>query len=152
MSDENFYKNRILWKANQSDLFSRSCTEFGKIEKNRHDHILSRTTLQGEPILVFWSSEILWTLLTSAEIVSEIGSSLNSIFLDEIKRIVKIEEVVSSRDQATKLESEFLNLGEFGTRIWAPRGAEIFSLMNILKIFPLRPVVPTIHIATSNVK
>lgn len=151
MSDEDFYKNRILWKANQSDLFSRGCTEFGKIEKNRHDHILSRTTLRGEPILVFWSSEILWTLLTSAEIVSEIDSSLNSIFLDDIKRIVKIEEIVSTQDQATKLESEFLRLGEFGCRIWAPRGAEIFSLMNILRMFPLRSAVPETHITTSKV-
>ncbi len=140
MSDDNLYKNRILSKARKHNLFSKRCTEFAKTEKNKCDHILSRCNLLGEPLLVFWSSEDLWTLLSTMEVVSEINASVNYVRLDDINRIVKIEEVDSKKYQATKLQSEFLRVGNSGTRIWAPQGAEIFSLWNILLRFPIKPM------------
>ncbi|WP_301100909.1 hypothetical protein [Propionivibrio sp.] len=137
MDDENFYKDRILWKAAQNNLFAQACSKFDTVENDRQAYVLGKAALQGKPVLLFWSSDNLWTLLSSKEVVSQIDSSINAVLLDSINKNMKLQEVKSAERQATKLQSEILLIGDAEIKIWAPHGAEIFALMGILRMFPL---------------
>jgi hypothetical protein len=137
MNKDEFYLNRILWKAKKNKLIENGCLLFDEIDISRKMYLNDSVVLQGRPILLFWSNENLWTLLTTKELASKFSSLVNIILLDSIEKKIKLEPVVSEERQATKLRSEFLFLGESGTRIWAPNGKLIFGLWNTLGMFPL---------------
>lgn len=118
-------------------MFSLACKEFHTIGEIRQDYLQDSAAFEGEPVLVFWSRDDMWAVVSTREIVSVVGQTCSVILLDDIQKVVKIEAAKNDVDQATKLESEFLLLGPKGIRIWAPRGKEIFGLMNMLRMFPL---------------
>jgi hypothetical protein len=137
MSRDEFYLVRILWKAKKNRLLENGCLLYDETDIAMKTAITDRVSLLGTPVLLFWSNENLWTLLTTEELVSHVDAALNRVFLDDIRKEVKIEPVVSEARQATKLESEILFVGESSIRIWSPKGKLIFGLWNTLLMFPL---------------
>ncbi|MFZ6654952.1 hypothetical protein [Undibacterium sp. TJN19] len=132
-SDE-FYKDRILWKASQHKLKLEYF--YSALDLDLINFLESKFALDGEPILVFWESQNRWTVVTTRKILSVDGASLNIIALDDINKKIKIVE--STLNQATKENAEFLLLGEESVKIWAPSGGTLFALFGILKMFPLK--------------
>ena len=143
MDKDNWYKDRILWKAKKNDLFSheknleRKCFRLEELSEEILN-ILTFTISDSQKIaLVFWSSRSLWTMLGTTYIYSSHSESVSKINLDNIKGIVEISDSETLNHSEVKLSSQYLLLGDSRTPIWCPEGKYIFGLMNILLMFPL---------------
>ena len=132
-----FYTDRILWKARKNSMVGGACRLVSDIDAHRRELICEQAQNGGDPLLLFWSASNLWTLLTNREIVSWNGKKTSSIKLDSIQKHVKLEPVEGMHPQSTKLYSQYLHVGPAGVKIWAPAGAPILSLWNVLAMFPL---------------
>lgn len=130
MTKKEWYKNRILWKAKQHKLFEKSCLLFDELSLEQKNAIKHQITPDDDEIvLVFWNSDVRWTALTVSSVYSFYENSLKFMMLDEINKNVSVT--------GEKMTVEFLELDN-GITFWAPCGAELFALMNILMIFPLK--------------
>ncbi|NHZ37192.1 hypothetical protein [Massilia rubra] len=132
-----FYTSRILWKARKNGMIGGNCHLVADIDADRRTQVCAQAQCVGDPVLLFWSDGSLWTLLTNREIISWNGKKASSIKLDCIKKQIKLEPVEGTHPQSTKLYSQYLHVGPAGVKIWAPAGASILSLWNILGMFPL---------------
>ncbi|NHZ91646.1 hypothetical protein F2P45_21940 [Massilia sp. CCM 8733] len=132
-----FYTNRILWKARKNGMIGGNCHLVADIDAHRRTQVCAQAQCAGDPVLLFWSDSSLWTLLTNREIISWSGKKTSSIALDSIQKQIELEPVEGTHPQSTKLHSQYLHVGPAGVKIWAPAGAPILSLWNILAMFPL---------------
>jgi hypothetical protein len=135
MTKEEFYKNRILWKAKSHKLFERRCIICSDLTDMQTVRIESFAP-RGIPILVFWSDENLWTVLTTEEVMSFHDESLHRMNLDKINQNIEIKIDENSEDP--KRSTDFLLLGHAKVKIWVFAGEELFALYNTLRMFPLR--------------
>ncbi len=129
MTKKEWYKNRIIWKANKHKLLEKNCKLFDELCPQQKKVIkMSIAPNEEEVVLVFWGSEALWTVLTVSSVYSFYHNSLNYLSLDEIEKNVSVT--------GEKNTVEFIELNN-KAKIWAPCGTELFALMNILMMFPL---------------
>lgn len=134
---EKWYRNRIIWKAGQHKLTDKEVMDFLEASQEKKDIVLSHTVLRGECVLLFWEKSDLWTVLTTREVVSNFLGAIESIELDAIENKVKTASMIHT-GEIKKSEADILKLGSDEVTIWAPRGAPLFALANILKMFPLK--------------
>ncbi|MDQ1816098.1 hypothetical protein RBA41_22635 [Massilia sp. CCM 9210] len=137
ISMNDFYTDRILWKARQHGFPGAACHLVADIDASWRAQVCAQAQCTGDPVLLFWSGSSLWTLLTNREIVSWNGKTISGILLDSIQKRIKLEPVEGTQAQSSKLYSQYLHLGPAGIRIWAPAGSQLLSLWNILGMFPL---------------
>lgn len=135
---DDWYRERILWRAKRNDLFSKTCCKFSDLTNDCVTIIEETITDQFSPVIVFWGNQDTWTVLGTRTVFSFHDGKLSSSMLDEVdKRISVVQpDGVSSEDIKTK--SNFILLEKSGMLIWAPEGKELFGLMNILLMFPLK--------------
>lgn len=138
MNKDEWYQDRILWRANQSDLLNKSCMLFYEMPEDNRKFIVDSIKDDINPILVFWESSKKWTVLGTRAISSCHHETLNTVDLDEIRKKVVLQSPADSEKENIKTDANLLLLEETGKRVWAPQGAELFALMNILLMFPLR--------------
>jgi hypothetical protein len=138
MTKEEWYADRIMWRAGQHGLFEKRCCRFENLnEKQIEALVLARYT--GKPLLVFFSSMDRWTLLTTNEIISFFDGELRTALLDGIFKDIKLVRPPEANSTAELKETAHrLHLTRTNQEIWAPEGEEIFALMNILQMFPLK--------------
>ncbi len=130
MNKQEWYKNRILWKAEQHKLFEKNCKLFNELYPKQKKIIRAAIAPNDEAIvLVFWDSEFRWTVITVSSVYSFYNNSLKFSLLDEIEQNISVT--------GEKMIIEFIELNN-KVKIWAPCGAELFALMNILRMFPLK--------------
>lgn len=138
MNKDEWYQDRILWRANQNNLLNKSCMLFSEMAEDNRKLIIDSIKGDINPVLVFWEGSEKWTALGTRAISSCHHGTLNTVDLDEIKKKVVVQSPADSEKANIKTDANFLLLEETGKRVWAPQGAELFALMNILLMFPLK--------------
>lgn len=136
MQKDDWYRDRILWKANQHKLFERDCFKFSELSAESASVISKIIPADIRPVIVFWKNKSTWTALGTRSIYSYYDGKLVVSDLDEINKKLSI---VSDKNlsEATKMDASFIYLEVADELIWAPSNSELFALMNILRMFPL---------------
>lgn len=135
MDKTEFYKNRILWKADKHNLFEKRCLNYSGLTSLQMMKI-QVSAPKGIPVLVFWNDNNLWTVLTTEEVLSMHDNSLFRVNLDDINQEIKIE--VDEGVEKPKSSTNFLIIGKNKIKIWVFAGEELFALYNTLRMFPLK--------------
>ena len=138
MNKDEWYQDRILWRANQNNLLDKSCMLFSEMAEDNRKLIIDTIKDDINPVLVFWEGSEKWTILGTRAISSCHHGTLNTVDLDEIKKKIVVQSPADSEKANIKTDANLLLLEETGKRVWAPQGAELFALMNILLMFPLK--------------
>lgn len=138
MDKNKWYRNRILWKAHQQKLFESNCNCYDGLQLlEPQKKAIFNAIPELDVVLLFWCNENKWTALGEEKIVSAYDNLLVIAELDKIGKEVALETSELQSDQNVKFSAEFIYLNKLGKKIWAPSGASLFSLMNILRMFPL---------------
>lgn len=137
MDRSDWFRNRILWRANKNHLLSKENTRlFEDLQPGIQEKMSHEVLWKGSPILVFMKPDMsCWTLVTTAEVISVHGGRPHRVTLDAINKSVSVKRLETG--QETKKYSEFIIVKDLGVEIWAPAGPELFGLLNILLMFPL---------------
>lgn len=138
MEKDDWYKDRILWRAKQNDLFSGRCIKFSDLPNDYISIIEGTITEAFNPVIVFWGNQDTWTVLGTQAIFSFYDGKLNSFKLDKIDKRVSVAQPNGISSENIKTKSNFILLERPEMLIWAPEGKELFGLMNILLMFPLK--------------
>jgi hypothetical protein len=138
MEKDEWYRDRILWRAKQSDLFSKTCSKFSDLPIDRASIIEETITEPFSSVIVFWRSQDTWTVLGTRTVFSFHDGKLRFSMLDEIDKQISVVQPDGSSSEDIKTKSNFILLEKSGTHIWVPEGKELFGLMNILLMFPLK--------------
>ena len=134
MTKGEWYRDRILWRASKHNIESCFWENFSLSHEEQAKHLLSAIAPYGEPLLIFWKEDGLWTIVTERFLLGSISSRVVAIELDHIeKKIVPI----SVAGENINTSSDILTVGNEGLKFWAPTGNCLFALWNILKMFPL---------------
>ncbi|UXI69301.1 hypothetical protein [Tahibacter amnicola] len=88
-------------------------------------------------VLLFWESEQKWTVLGTQVLASCHDSVVEICELDVIGRDICLLHPPEHDARSAKTTAEYLRLSRPGICVWAPSGAELFALWNILLQFPL---------------
>lgn len=137
MNKCDWYIDRILWRANQHKLFEKACSRFNDLDRDRLEAIKAVAPDLKDPVLVFWDNEKKWTVLCALGIFSFFNDILVSSDLDSIDKCVSVVSIGRDAENIKK-NSDFLRLDKINKLIWVPAGSELFALMSILRMFPLR--------------
>lgn len=137
MNKDDWYKDRILWRANQHGLFDKSCVKYSELDNSCVAAIDEVVSGIEKPVLVFWDSEKKWTVLCALHIYSFFDGQLVSSGIDEIDKSVSVIST-GGLSEDIKKSADILSLDKLNKSVWAPAGSELFALMNILQMFPLR--------------
>lgn len=137
MKKNEWYTDRILWKAQQHELFNKRCIKFTDAGDEVKSNVLANCSLDGSPVLLFFISSKKWTLLTDFEVVSMFDGGVSSCSLDTINHTVKPSFNKENSISYEKQNCQYIDLPKSGVKIWAPNGKELFALISILKMFPL---------------
>ena len=137
MNKDEWYIDRILWRANQHSLFDKSCIKYSELDNSRVAAIEEVIPGIEKPVLVFWDSEKKWTVLCALYIYSFYGGQLISSSLDEINKSVSVV-TTDGLSEDIKKSATVICLDKLNKFIWAPAGSELFALMGILQMFPLK--------------
>ena len=134
-----WYYERILWRAKKHNLFDKkNCVKFSDLPEN-HAILIKKNIYEDiNPVIVFWEDETLWTVLGTRAICSFYEQRLTHCDLDEIHKEVSIYYPSNLILKDVKFNSNFILLKKNQKIIWAPAGSELFALMNILLMFPLK--------------
>jgi hypothetical protein len=137
MNKDEWYRDRILWKASQHKLFDKECRKFSELQSDQASLISKVIPENANPVLAFWDNRDRWTVLGTREIFSFYDGNLVSSSLDDINKQLSVFSTSSVNREDIKAKSNFIRLDEVGKLVWVPAGSELFALMNILKMFPL---------------
>ena len=135
MTKDEWYENRILWRAKQHGLPNDRDVLSAESAETPLVAIQGRADFDGIPVLVFFESSDTWTLLTSRQVISFHGGRLFSGNLDDINKAVSLWETECTFDKTTE---SYLFLKNLGFAVWAPKGKPLYALWSILNMFPLR--------------
>ena len=139
MNKQEWYEDRILWRAGKHNLFEKRCVLFPELPSNQQEAINSRVVCEGKPLFAFFKNENTWTLLTTDEIATSHDDGVFRGRLDDIQDEIGLWSE-SKPTNADKRTANFLELKQLGFKVWAPEGHELFALWNILKMFPIAGV------------
>ena len=138
MKKSEWYANRILWKANQHRLFEKRCHSFDSLTAQQLS-VLAPVRHTGRRLLLFYASADLWTMLTSNEVISFFSGNLHVVILDNIEKNIQVVHPDGAlSDQDVKRTACFIHIANTNDDIWVPEGEELFAMMNILCMFPLK--------------
>ena len=160
IKNNEWYYNRIIWKANKCDLFNLNCTEFSILEKNKQKCIIEKIPKDIIPVIVFWDSCNRWTVLSIDFLISYYNNELIISSLDIVKADVaacvakkyieprvfstedmaklianngKSEKYIPPKDEDNvKLSAKWLYLKNTDEYIWLPGVKEVFCLWGIM--------------------
>ena len=131
--NKEFYRERILWRAEKHKLFSRRCVRYEDASEKQRAVIGSLLGADFGGVLLFWESEDRWTLLGDVSLASWHGARLKLCGLDEIQKQLSVPSLAGG---GIKQNAEYLLVERPNILVWAPPGNELFALMNILLMFP----------------
>ena len=137
MTKDDWYADRIMWRAGQHRLFEKRCVRFEDLNAQGRRMITDQAEFIGKPLLVFFDSAERWTVLTTSEIVSRFDGQIHRASLDAIKKEVELVRPAGVDSEELKRSANRLRLPKTNAEVWAPEGNELFGLMNILQMFPL---------------
>ncbi|WP_334320280.1 hypothetical protein [Gilliamella apicola] len=138
MTKKEWYKDRILWKANQfkSVLETRLKGE----ERDNFLDKLHKEYMDSDDEILFLFSEnnkTSWTAITTDKVISYHNNSVYQLKLDSIEKLIEIKKDGIS-DNNLKHDANFLLIGYEKLPIWTPNAKTLFALMNVLRMFPLK--------------
>ena len=137
MNKDDWYVNRILWRANKHKLFDNRCCKYSELSAHCAAVIEQRLPEMEKPVLVFWDSEQKWTLLCALQIYSFMDGQLIFANLDDINESMKVPQSSDSIEDL-KRNAGTLLLDKLNRSIWVPDEAELFALWSILQMFSLK--------------
>ena len=134
---DDWIENRILFRACQNGLPSGDtyvCTGLPPAILPLTDGIIRREHIH-RPVLAFIKNNELWTVLGTKKIVSKHGGRVNSVLLDRVKEI----ERLNPNEEKQQMQYLRVRSGILSKHVvWAPPGKEFFALWSILNMFPIR--------------
>ncbi|WP_386069893.1 hypothetical protein ACFJIW_05895 [Tahibacter sp. UC22_41] len=137
-----FYRDRILWRAGKHRLLDRRCILYSDASDEQSAVVGDALGGSIDGVLLFWESRERWTLLAETFVASYHHDNLNRCNLDAIDKQMSVPSLAPDVESPRKHDAEYILLKKSGQLIWAPNGNELFALMNILLMFPLRKSTP----------
>ncbi|OCF94211.1 hypothetical protein [Gilliamella sp. wkB308] len=138
MTKKEWYKDRLLWKANQFKSLSE--TRLNDEERDNFADKLHKEYVNSDDEIIFLffeNNKKRWTAITTDKVISYHNNSIYQLKLDSIEKLIDIRKEGISDDDL-KYDSNFLFIGHEKLPIWTPNSKILFALMNILRMFPLR--------------
>lgn len=138
MTKKEWYKDRLLWKANQFKSLSEN-----RLKGEESDIFLDKLhkeCMDSDDEILFLFSENnkkSWTVITTDKVISYHNNNIYHLKLDSIDKLIDIKKDGISDDDL-KYDSNFLFIGHEKLPIWTPNSKTLFALMNILRMFPLK--------------
>jgi len=136
MKKSDWYENRILWRARKLQLDSYMWRNFLLSNEQPARRVLDAIGGYGVPLIIFWLSDDVWTLLTSQVLIGKFGGVLSSIDLDELGEISTVNDSNLPPNEL-KRRAEYISAGGDRKKFWTPAGSVHFSFRNILGVFPI---------------
>ena len=136
MNKSEWYEDRIMWRAGKFSLTDCLWKNFSMSNEMAASKILEAVEKFGPPLLIFRASEDVWTLLTNQFLVGKSERVMSAVSLDELGAISTVNDQ-NWPAQELKQRAQYISVGAAKTRFWTPPGEKHFSLINILKVFPL---------------
>lgn len=137
MNKREWYRDRIMWKVEQSHLLDQRCAEYSSLGADQRRVVDSALPDDADPVLVFWADPDKWTVLGSNSIFSLHDGALSCCELDDIGKEMSLCHEMHESQRDKKANATLISLEKPGVTVWAPAGQELFGLMNILLMFPL---------------
>lgn len=134
MNKTDWYENRIRWRLKKLQLDAFNWSDFELSNKLAAKKVVEKIEACGAPILIFWSNDDVWTLLTNQFLIGKLGDVFSIIDLDKLGPI-STENVNHVATEELKKEAEYILAGD--VLFWTPKGGPHFSLRNILQMFPI---------------
>lgn len=136
MTKKEWYINRILWKVSRNKLLEQGYELYEDISEEKRKTINSTLNVDSlEFVIVLWGDSQHFTLVTHDEVISFYDSNLIRVRLDDINKNVKSDWNDEKSQVENKNEMSFIFVN--GKKVWASSGNALYSLMNLLQMFPL---------------
>jgi len=133
--EEEWYKDKILWKTNKQNLFHYKCIKFDDLEDEYKLCIKKIIPSKENPILVFFDSCNKWTVLSTQSVCSYHEKILYLVLKNNlIQKITPYAEKGKNLDMS-KFKKEpvhWLKMNETGEYIWLPSSKELWGFWPIL--------------------
>jgi hypothetical protein len=136
MKKPDWYKNRILWRAEKLHLEIYAWRHFFLSNEQSARKILQAVDGYGVPLLIFWLSDDVWTLLTNQFLLGKLDGVLSSVDLDTLGEVSTVNDKGLPPNEL-KRRAEFISAGADQKNFWTPVGNVHFSIRNILGMFPI---------------
>lgn len=136
MKKSDWYEDRILWRAAKHHLDSCLWRNFFLSNEQAAGHISKKTAGYGAPLIIFWLNDETWTMVTSQFLVGEIKARISVVNLDMLGEMSTVNDTNLPPNEL-KQSAEYIKAGADEKIFWTPRGNNHFSLLNILRVFPL---------------
>ncbi len=134
---DEWYSNRILWKAGKHKIFGEQCFKFSDISTERANIIIKTIPENIYPVIIFWESEEKWTAMGTRAVASFYDKKLVLVNIEDVPGGKMIYLPPGAPPEDIKTKCTLLELKRTGQFIWAPAGNSIIGLWNILNMFPL---------------
>ena len=139
MTRDEWIANRIHWKARGYTLPAEFTHVFPEVAEP-YSELLTQNAQKhnaGVPVLAFTQTAEHWTLLATQKIISQYDDSMHLFDLATFDDAKPDGWMVAGKNP--KQDSQYLDLMSVNgpvVRVWAPPGAALFALWNILRMFP----------------
>ena len=132
-------KRNILIRANRNCLLQSGAVLFELLPQSTQAMMTARCAcFYGEEMLiVLYHNEHKWTVVSTHRVFSFYEKTLSLIELNGIKKVIALThrpDEIAPPSQELKVTGEYLCLSK-SIYIWAPSGAAIFGLWNLLLMF-----------------
>jgi hypothetical protein len=132
--EDEWYKNRILWKATKNNLFDYDCIEFSELLKEQQEFIKKLIPDNAIPVIVFWKDFDTWTLLCTQMLISYYDDKLQIVPKDKLnqRKTLYIEKDGKEIENYQKKEAKWLYMTDTKQYIWLPTSKSLWSFWPIL--------------------
>ena len=132
--EDEWYKNRILWKANKENLFDVNGIEFSKLSDKQKEYIKKIIPKDTIPVIVFWQDFNIWTVLCTQMLISYYDSNLEIVEKDRLKqkKTLHIERYGKEIENHEKKEAKWFYMTETKQYIWLPTSNDLWRFWPVL--------------------
>lgn len=135
--EHEWYKSRILWKANKAGLFKYDCMLFEDLENEDREFIEEFISKYEIPIIVFFDSCSRWTIICTQFLCSYHDNVFYSVSKDRLKQNFSYHVKKNSDPIRTSFEARMTNwikMSETEEYIWFPGSKEITHVLSTIRM------------------
>ena len=135
--DNEWYKNRILWKAKKNYLFNYNCIKYDDL-KSSHKNCIQKLIDKTEvPVIVFFENCNKWTLLCTNKLYSYYDDVLQCVDKDNFNQKITPHIDINSEPishNLAKKDAKWLKMNETGEYIWLPSSDDLWNFWGLLQM------------------
>ena len=135
--EDEWYKNRILWKAGKNYLFDFNCLKFDDLENDVKNCLQKRIPKTEIPVIAFFENYNKWTVLCTRCLCSYHDGVFYCIKKDDLTQKITPHIKKDSApidDNLEKRDAKWLKMNDTGEYIWLPSSDDLWNFWGVLKM------------------